>query len=99
MVQMLKIFEGFDVAGMGFGTPDAVHLTAEAMKIAFADRFQYMADPLTTDIPLDWLTSNAYAAERRCANRYVLRTAVLPRRPERPRRRLYDHRLRHGQRR
>lgn len=65
IVQMLNIFEGFDVGAMGFGTPDAVHLVAEAMKIAFADRYRYMADPLTTDIPLEWLTSKEYGAERR----------------------------------
>ena len=65
IIQMLNIFEGFDVAAMGFGSPDAVHLISEAMKIAFADRYQYMADPLTTAIPLDWLTSKAYGDERR----------------------------------
>jgi gamma-glutamyltranspeptidase/glutathione hydrolase len=76
IVQMLNIFEGFDVAAMGFGSPDAVHLIAEAMTIAFADRYRYMADPLTTDIPLDWLTSKEYGAERRsqidmaCAGQY-----------------------------
>jgi gamma-glutamyltranspeptidase / glutathione hydrolase len=42
-----------------------VHVIAEVMKIAFADRFRYMADPATTDIPLAWLTSKEYAAERR----------------------------------
>ncbi len=65
IVQMLNIFEGFDVRRMGFGSADAVHLTSEAMKIAFADRYKYMADPLTTDIPLEWLTSKAYGEERR----------------------------------
>jgi gamma-glutamyltranspeptidase/glutathione hydrolase len=65
IVQMLNIFEGCDVGAMGFASPDAVHLTAEAMKIAFADRYEYMADPLTTDIPLEWLTSKEYGAERR----------------------------------
>ena len=65
IVQMLNIFEGFEVGAMGFGSPDAVHLTAEAMKVAFADRYEYMADPLTTDIPLEWLTSKEYATERR----------------------------------
>jgi gamma-glutamyltranspeptidase/glutathione hydrolase len=65
IIQILNILEGFDVRAMGFGSADAVHLTAEAMKIAFADRFQYMADPATTVIPLDWLTSKAYAGERR----------------------------------
>ncbi len=47
----------FDIAGLGFGTPDSVHTWAEAMKIAFADRFKYVADPASTDVPVDWLTS------------------------------------------
>jgi gamma-glutamyltranspeptidase/glutathione hydrolase len=65
IIQMLNILEGFDLGGLGFGTADTVHLIAEAMKIAFADRFRYMADPETTNVPVDWLTSKAYAAERR----------------------------------
>ncbi|CAN5654949.1 gamma-glutamyltransferase [soil metagenome] len=65
IIQILNILEGFDIQSMGFGTPDTVHLIAEAMKIAFADRFTYMADPTTTEIPLEWMTSKAYADERR----------------------------------
>ena len=65
IIQMLNILEDFDLGAMGFGSADTVHVIAEAMKIAFADRFRYMADPATTDIPLDWLTSKAYAEERR----------------------------------
>jgi gamma-glutamyltranspeptidase/glutathione hydrolase len=65
IVQMLRILEGFDLRGLGFGSVERVHLIAEALKIAFADRFRYMADPAEVDIPLDWLTSDAYAAERR----------------------------------
>lgn len=65
IIQMLNILEGFDLGAMGFGAPDTVHVIAEAMKIAFADRFRYMADPETTSIPLEWLTSKAYASERR----------------------------------
>jgi gamma-glutamyltranspeptidase / glutathione hydrolase len=65
VIQMLNILEGFDIGAMGFGSVDTVHVVAEAMKIAFADRFRYLADPETTDIPLAWLTSKEYAAERR----------------------------------
>lgn len=65
IIQMLNILEGYHIGGMGFGSADAVHVVAEAMKIAFADRFRYMADPATTDIPLSWLTSKEYAGERR----------------------------------
>jgi gamma-glutamyltranspeptidase/glutathione hydrolase len=65
VVQILNILEGFDIAGMGFGSPDTLHVLAETMKIAFADRFQHMADPTTTNVPIDWLTSKSYAAARR----------------------------------
>jgi len=40
-------------------------MIAECLKIAFADRFKYMGDPATVEIPLDWLTSKAYGVERR----------------------------------
>ena len=65
IIEMLNLLEGFDVAAMGFGSADGVHVLAEVMKIAFADRFRYMADPATTDIPLEWLISKRYADERR----------------------------------
>ena len=65
IAQMLNILEGYDIAGLGFGTADGIHLLAEAMKIAFADRAAVTADPAFIDIPLDRLTSKAYAAERR----------------------------------
>ena len=65
IIEMFNVLEGFDVRGMGFGTPDTVHLWAEVMKLAFADRTQYVADPASTDVPVSWLTSKAYADERR----------------------------------
>lgn len=65
IIQMLQLFEGFDLRAMGFGTVDSVHLWAEAMKLAFADRTQYVADPASTAVPVAWLTSRAYADERR----------------------------------
>jgi len=64
-IQLLNLFEGYDIGSMGFGTPETIHLMSEAMKIAFADRFKYMADPLTVDVPLEWLTSKLYAEQRR----------------------------------
>lgn len=65
IIQMSKILAGDNLADIGFGTPRSVHLLAEAMKIAFADRAKYMADPRTTDIPLDWVISDSYGAQRR----------------------------------
>ena len=65
VVQMLNLLEGFDVGTMGFGSPDAVHLLAEAMKIAFADRAVATADPDFVDVPVQRLTDKAYAEQRR----------------------------------
>ncbi|MBT8081825.1 MAG: gamma-glutamyltransferase [Gammaproteobacteria bacterium] len=64
-LQILNILEGYDIAAMGFGSADYVHLLVEAKKLAFADRARYYADPDFADVPVDWLVSKEYAAERR----------------------------------
>lgn len=65
IVQMLNILEGYDIGSLGFGTADSVHLLAEALKIAFADRAVATADPAFVTVPVDRLTDKAYAQERR----------------------------------
>jgi gamma-glutamyltranspeptidase/glutathione hydrolase len=50
---------------LGFGSPQTLHLLAEVMKIAFADRAAATADPAFVDVPVERLTSRAYAQERR----------------------------------
>lgn len=65
--QMLNILEGFDLASGGFGSADNVHLLAEVLKIAFADRAACTADPDFVPVPVDRLLSPAYAAQRRAA--------------------------------
>lgn len=65
ITQMLNILEGYDIGALGFGSPDAVHLLAEALKIAFADRAVATADPAFVKVPVNRLTSKDYAAERR----------------------------------
>jgi gamma-glutamyltranspeptidase/glutathione hydrolase len=65
IVQMLKLLEGYDLSSYGFGSVERVHLVAEALKIAFADRFRYMADPAKVEIPVGHLISTAYADQRR----------------------------------
>jgi uncharacterized protein len=42
---MLNILEGYDMKALGFGSPDATHLLAEVLRIAFADRAIGTADP------------------------------------------------------
>ena len=65
IVQMLNILEGYDIGALGFGSSDAVHLIAEALKIAFADRAVATADPAFVKVPIERLTAKAYADERR----------------------------------
>lgn len=64
-LQILNILEGFDVAGMGFGSADHIHHFVEAKKLAFEDRARFYADPDFAAAPVDWLVSESYAAERR----------------------------------
>lgn len=65
LLEMLNIMEGFDLAGMGFYSADAVHVMAEAKKLAFADRNAYMGDPRFVKAPLDELVSKEHADRRR----------------------------------
>ena len=64
VIQMLNILANADMAALGFGTPASMHLLAEALKIAFADRAAATADPAFVNVPVDRLISQAYAAER-----------------------------------
>jgi gamma-glutamyltranspeptidase/glutathione hydrolase len=61
----LNILDGFDLKSMGFDSPDYLHTVTEAMKLAFADRDRYIADPRSTDVPMAGLLSREYAAARR----------------------------------
>ncbi|WP_440589907.1 gamma-glutamyltransferase [Pseudoalteromonas pernae] len=63
--QILNILEEYDIAGMGFDSPEYIHTFVEAKKLAFADRAKYYADPAFNDIPVERLISKDYANERR----------------------------------
>jgi gamma-glutamyltranspeptidase/glutathione hydrolase len=65
IVQMLNILEGFDIGALGFGTVETVHLLAEVLKIAFADRAAATADPAFVRVPVEKILSKTYAADRR----------------------------------
>lgn len=67
IVQMLNLLEAWDIGALGFGSADAIHLVAEALKLGFADRAAATADPAFVDVPVQRLTSKAYADERRAA--------------------------------
>jgi gamma-glutamyltranspeptidase/glutathione hydrolase len=67
IVQLLNLLEAYPVGhgDLAFGTPGYAHLLAEGLKITFADRRRYMADPDRVDVPVQQLTSKAYAERRR----------------------------------
>ncbi len=65
LVEMLNVLEGFDVAAMGPGSPGTAHLLIEAMRRAFRDRAVFLADPDFAEVPVERLTSKAYADEIR----------------------------------
>ena len=63
--QALNILDGLDLEGMGHNSPAYIHHVTEALKLAFADRHHHYGDPRFVEVPLDGLTSKAYAALRR----------------------------------
>ena len=65
LLQALNILEGYDLKKLGHNSPAYIHLLAEAMKLAFADREWYYADPDFVGVPEAGLLSKEYAAERR----------------------------------
>lgn len=64
-LMILNLLEGFDVSAWGEGSADYYHHLAEAIKVAFADRDEWLTDPAFVNIPLDTLLSKEYADERR----------------------------------
>ncbi|MDL2408850.1 gamma-glutamyltransferase [Rhizobium calliandrae] len=65
VLQILNMLEGYDVAAWGDGTADYYHHMAEAVKIAFADREEWLTDPEFVNIPIKELIDKAYAGKRR----------------------------------
>ncbi len=61
LAEMLNIVEGFDLAGLGWQSADAIHVAVEAMRRAYADRNHYLGDPDYVDVPIDLLLDQAYA--------------------------------------
>ncbi len=64
-LQQLALLAGFDLAGMGAGTPEYIHTVIECAKLAFADREAWYGDPAFTDVPMQALLSPDYADQRR----------------------------------
>lgn len=64
LLQALNILENFDLHAMGYGSADYLHTVTEALKLAYADRDSFYADPAFVQVPAEGLLSKAYARER-----------------------------------
>jgi gamma-glutamyltranspeptidase/glutathione hydrolase len=64
LLQALQILKHFDLASMDPNGAEFVHTVIEAMKLAYADREAYYGDPAQSEIPIEHLLSDDYAAER-----------------------------------
>jgi len=65
LLEMLNLLEPYPLASYGFGSSKAIAMMTEAMKIAYADRAEFMGDADFYPVPVDRLISKEYAAERR----------------------------------
>ena len=64
-LQILNIMEGYNIAEMGFGSAEYIHIFTEAKKLAFEDRAKFYVDMDFYETPIEWLLSDEYADERR----------------------------------
>ncbi|NJC23362.1 gamma-glutamyltranspeptidase/glutathione hydrolase [Arthrobacter pigmenti] len=65
MLLALNILKAEDWTGRSPSDPDVVHRQVEAVKLAYADRFEYIGDPDRTEMPVEELLSDEYAATQR----------------------------------
>src|SRR5271169_6569854 len=86
IIEILNILEGFPLAEQGLNSAASLHETAEAEKLAYADRAAYLGDPDFIKIPLGGVTSKAYAERLRgliSPDRARLATDIRPGEPQR----------------
>lgn len=65
LIQILNLLEGYPLSYLGAGSSESLHLIAEAMNYAFADRAEYLGDPVFTPVPTEALISKSYADKLR----------------------------------
>jgi gamma-glutamyltranspeptidase/glutathione hydrolase len=65
LIEILNILDGFDLGPLGPASGQAAHIRVEAMKLAYADRAEYLGDPDYTKVPVEGLISKEYAGSLR----------------------------------
>lgn len=78
LLEEMNLVEGYDLAQMGWGSPDAQHVMIEAKKLAFADRHAFLGDPRFVRPVVDELLSKEYASRRRGAIRMEAAAESVP---------------------
>ena len=85
LVQILNLLERWPLGEWGAGSAQTVHAMAESMKLAYADRAEYLGDPAFVSVPLQGLTAKPYANELARAidlNRARAAQAIGPGKPQ-----------------
>ena len=65
IIQMLNVFEGWDMKALGHNSANYIHRLTETMKYAYADRSKYLGDPDFFNVPVSALTDKEYGASIR----------------------------------
>jgi gamma-glutamyltranspeptidase / glutathione hydrolase len=78
VIQMLNILEAYDLRKSGHLASATIHLLAEAMKRAYADRARWLGDPGFYKVPQKGMLAKAYAEKLRASIKLDKATAVAP---------------------
>ena len=65
LLQALRLLDSKALAAAGHNSAAALHMMAEALKLAFADRERWYGDPRFVDVPTKALLADDYTARRR----------------------------------
>ncbi|MBF0472052.1 MAG: gamma-glutamyltransferase [Gammaproteobacteria bacterium] len=60
MIQILNMMEQYDISSAGHNSAESIHIMAEAMRRAYADRSEYLGDPDFVQVPVAQLTDKEY---------------------------------------
>ncbi len=63
IIEMLNMLETYPIKEQGVNSAQNIHLMSEVMKLAYADRSEYLGDSDFSKVPVKGLTSRAYAQE------------------------------------
>ncbi len=78
VLMQANLVEGFDLKGFGAQSPKTIHAEIEAIKLAKADIYRYVADPKFAPVPSAGMLSKDYAAARRTLIDFARPAAYLP---------------------